>query len=243
MRRALLVLLLSTVAAPSAFGQGGINLFWNDCGEGGSAGSNKTFACNTNTGDPFTMFLSAYPPVEMPQFVGVEAYVDFIANAQTLPSWWQLDTGQCRAGALSVTCDPVSYGFTTCPPIWGESQPVGIFDVTGVSAAWGFRVRIAAAVPQPVPLTAEMVGQEMVVGAVRITRAKSTGADACEGCLTGACMVLSRVTLVQAEGVGDFVLTTPGVNNWVQYNGGNGFYNCEVPAANRTWGAIKALYR
>lgn len=243
MRRSLLLALLLALGVPAAFAQGGVNLYWDDCG--GTAGpvSSKTFACDTDLGGPFTMILSVLPPAELPQFVGIEAYVDVVVNAPSLPPWWQMDTGQCRAGALSATCDPNAFVATACEPIWGGATPLSVFDLVGAPVGWGFRVRLTGAIAEPIALTAAQADQELVVGAVRITRARTTGADACAGCETGACFVATEARLMQPDGVGDFLLSTPAVSNWVQINGGNGWFNCYVPAANRTWGAIKALYR
>lgn len=244
MRVALLVLFLFVLAAHAAFAQGGVNLYWNDCGGGPGAATDLTFACDTDTGDPFMMFLSVIPPVEVPQFVAAEARVFGLVNGPTLPPWWQTATGQCRQNATSVTCDPAAFGPLTCADIWAGASPLSVYDVSNDPAHGTMLIRIGAALAQPIALTAEMAGhEELVVGAIRISRAKSAGADACAGCITGACFSVEYCRLLQPAGVGDITVTSPAVNNWVQYNGGAGWYNCYVPAVNRTWGAIKTLYR
>lgn len=241
MRRALLVLCFVTLAPPAAFAQYGLNLFWGDCSPLGF--TSATFACNTNTGAPLTMFVSVYPGSELPQFVGVEVTIYSIVNGTTLPSWWQMGTGQCRDGAMTANAEPSSYGLVQCDPIWGAQAPVTAFVVESLPVAWGFRFRFAAAIPEPNPITAELARQELMVGAVRISKVKSTGAGACAGCELGACFMHPQVRLVQPSGVGDLWITYPANSGWVQVNGGNGAYNCYIPARNRTWGEIKALYR
>lgn len=233
--------LLLALAAGPATAQG-FNLYWNDCGGGGAA-IDQVFACDTNVGDPFTMYVSVVPSLEMPQFVGVEANVDVLVAGASLPPWWQLATGQCRAGDLNATCDPNEFGAIACPDIWDGAQAVSAFQVTAAPVTWAFRFRFAAAVQSPSPITAAELGQELVVGAIRLTRDRTTGAGACDGCLSGACFVVQDMKLVQPAGVGDILLTSPATNNWVQFNGGIGWNNCYVPNVNRTWGSIKSLYR
>ena len=247
MRRSLLALFLAnlalaTLATPPTFAQG-INLFWDDCGGLGNGTINKSFACDANSGTPFTMVLSAYPPVEMPQFVAIDATIDALVNGASLPAWWQMGTGQCRANAMTANCEPTTFGTLGCLDIWDGASVVTISQVMSAPVAWGFRFRIAAAVPEPSPITVDEVGEELVVGLVRISRTKTVGATACAGCYVGACFVASQVRLQQSSGIGDVYLTQPAVGNWVQFNGGTGYYNCYVPAVNRTWGAIKTLYR
>lgn len=242
MRRALPLLVLALLGPANVHAQG-INLYWNDCSGGTTQSIDATFACDTNTGAAFTAIVSAFPPVEMPQFVGVEYVVDALVNAATPPPWWQVDLGQCRAGALTATSDPTAMGAVSCPDIWHGEPPTSIYDITTTIVPNGFRIRGAAAIAQPSAITVADVGQEFVVGAVRISRAKTTGADACAGCLTGACFALNQVRLVDSSGANTVYLQSPRDNNWVQYNGGTGNYNCYVPAVNRTWGAIKTLYR
>lgn len=241
-RNTLLVATLATLAVPAAFAQG-VNLYWNDCGGGTNAAINQTFACDTNVGDPLVMFLSVVSPYEVPQFVAVEASVDVLVSGGSLPPWWQLGAGQCRDGAMRATCDPNEFGTPACPDIWDGAQPISVYQVTSAPVTWAFRFRFAAAVQYPSPISTAEVGQELVVGLVRVTRDKSTGPGACDGCLAGACFVAEQVKLMQPAGLGDLLLTSPATNNWVQLNGGIGWQNCYVPNVNRTWGAIKTLYR
>lgn len=236
-------LVLASLTAPAAFAQG-VNLYWNDCGGGAGATISSSFACDTDAGDPFMMVLSVFPPVEMPQFVGLEASFDVLVNAASLPPWWQTASGQCRAGAISGSCDANAFGTFSCPDLWGGAHPVSVSQtVPSAFASWAFILRLAAAVAEPSPITAADVGQERIAGVVRISRAKTVGADACPGCLIGACFVVTQVKLVPAIGGDAVILTNPAVSNWVQLNGGTGNYNCYVPAINRTWGSIKTLYR
>jgi len=235
--------LLGLVLAAGPASAQGVNLHWDDCGGGSGAAINRTFACDTNAGDPFTMFVSVVPGVEMPQFVAAEARLDVLVAGPSLPPWWQVASGQCRAGALSVTCDPNAFGTLACADLWDGAQPISAYQVTSAPVPYAFRLQFGAALAAPSPITAGELGQELVVGAVRLTRAKSAGPGSCDGCLAGGCFVVQDVKLMQPAGVGDFLLVSPATNNWVQINGGIGWWNCYVASANRTWGSIKTLYR
>lgn len=242
MKASVSAMLLLALAAGHASAQG-VNLYWNDCGGGSGAAINQVFACDTNLGGPFTMVLSVVPALEMPQFVAAEARLDVLVAGASLPPWWQVASGQCRAGALNVTCDPIEFGALACADVWDGAQPLSVYQVTTAPVPYAFRIQFGAALAAPSPIPAEELGQELVVGAVRLTRAKSTGAEACDGCLTGACFVVEQLKLMQPAGVGDVILNTSATNNWVQFNGGIGWWNCYVPNVNRTWGSIKTLYR
>ena len=88
---------------------------------------------------------------------------------------------------------------------------------------------------------------EYYIQRILITNARSTGVGACSGCQDGACIVLNSTLLTQPAGVGDYLLTNPLNRNWVQWQGGAGDVPGGCPAAtptqNRTWGAVKSLYR
>ena len=73
-----------------------------------------------------------------------------------------------------------------------------------------------------------------------ISRVKTVGTGASEGCASGATFVFERCTLRHAGTLGDFVLSDtyqPG-HAYPTFNGG-----LPVPGVNRTWGAVKGLYR
>ena len=75
---------------------------------------------------------------------------------------------------------------------------------------------------------------------------EGSGVGSCAGCLRGACLVLNSVQLGRLPGASPTLVTvvptsggTPGIATWQ-----NGHAECAaVPVRNRTWGAIKSLYR
>lgn len=242
MKGALLVSLLVALAAPASFAQGGINLTWYDCRENPGAASAVTFACNTNTGSPFTMVFSVYAPAELPQFTSADVYIDVITDSySTPPPWWQTATGQCRQGAISASFDPNGFPGLYCADIWGGAATVAVYQVQAGSVANAFRIRALGALPAPSPVTAEMVGTELNVCTVSISRMNTTGDGSCAGCTTGACFLGSQCVLHQAPGAGDYTLSTPATDNLVLFNAQQTL--CVVPTRNRTWGQVKSLYR
>jgi len=250
MRRSLLALLsccLACALAPPAFAQGfspGLNLAWDQCLSAGGATS-KSFACDVNTGPPLVLVPSVVIPVAMPQFVGAEIVVDFHVAAGALPAWWQTAAGQCRVNAMSTTFDPFVLGDLGCANIWMDTPNFSAFTIQ--YPAWFpdvVRVRAAAAVSQGSEIALAADGTELTVARVAISKAKSTGPGACAGCASIACILFAEARLQQPPGVGDYVLAQPSTLHmaWLNAPGWGGWW-CEIPTLDRTWGAIKQMYR
>lgn len=240
-RKLLLASLLLTLAAAPAFA-GGINLYWSDCGNG-SPPTFQSSNCTSNTGSPMNLVVSVIPPAPLAHFTAAEFRIFSMVQAATLPPWWQAGLGQCREGAIAASFDFNAFPSLSCLDAWGGQNVTGSTTITQDVAQAMWRLTANAAIAAPVAITPEMVDtDELVVGFVRITRARSSGTDACAGCLNGACFSLERVTLVDADAQASYLLTTPAVNQWVYYNAGSPSL-CYVPNVNRTWGAIKSLYR
>ena len=86
-----------TLGPPST----GINLSWDDCGTAGQASRN--FACDLNTGSPFTMIGSFVPPAGINYFLGISADLTVQSSTASLPDWWKFGTVQCRGTTGLVT--------------------------------------------------------------------------------------------------------------------------------------------
>jgi hypothetical protein len=240
-----LLALLLTVPGPATHAQSGLNLYWDGCSDGGTMV--KTFACNTSTGNPFLLYASVIVPADMPQFAAAQVIIDANFNGTSVPSWWQIAAGQCRANAVSVSFDPNSFT-TNCEALWAGASPVSVFAVQyGVHGnANGLRLNAAAAVPQDQEISVVADGSELVVCRVAVSRTKTTGADACAGCVTGACLLLGEIKLQQPAALNaDYTLTNPAANNFVMWNGYTLYWCGGVwdAARNRTWGQVKGLYR
>ena len=73
----------------------GVSLAWNNCLGGGGV-TNRTFACNTNSGSR-SLYVSFVPPADITRIVGIEAVIDIEAGASTLPDWWPSRPGAVAA--------------------------------------------------------------------------------------------------------------------------------------------------
>lgn len=232
-----------------------INLSLDDCSLG-SPSRSITNACDSNSGTGFTAVVSLVPPnVTIAKFEGVYAYLTVGADAASPPDWWRLGFGGCRESA--VTMAPSTDVGTSCPSIWGNDPNVTM--LIGSTFLWRHNYPVnpasdvylvlAGILSQDLPLADRTFNdsQELSVFRISVSRAKSTGAGACTGCAQPACVVLCNVHLssptdgTPPDGVW---VTYSRTGNSIQYNGA--FAYCAggaAPARNRTWGAVKSLYR
>lgn len=240
MKRGILVLAASFALVSSAHA-GGLNLSWDACGAAGVA--NKSFACNVNTGSD-QMVLSVVPPTNLTAFTGVDANVDILSGAATLPSWWQFtNPGSCRQTSLSANI---------VTPVLGSCvDPFGGLGFAGIAAYRTFttinptpapnrsRIVFTAALFFPGTLSS---ANEYWVGNVVINHANTT---TCAGCETPACILFSECWLRQSVGVGDHFVNNAASRQHITWQGGAVAGGCPAatPTENRTWGAIKSMYR
>ena len=113
--RRVFALFAALFALPSiATAAPGFAMRWDRC-YADAGGSNKNFACNTNSGTE-TLVITFSPDTAIANLSGIEIYLDIQSASASIPAWWQLkNTGTCRQGAISVnmTADPVPFGATT----------------------------------------------------------------------------------------------------------------------------------
>jgi hypothetical protein len=233
---------LLAFGASMAFAAGGLNLHFDGCAADGGA-SSAVFACNVNTGQE-VLFASIVLPADMPKFLGSSAIVDVLVEAPSLPDWWRTAAGQCRANAISMSFDASILVTPNCADIWNSQPNLAVFQVQQfLHGPSSVRLNGGAAVPagSEIALVADGV-TELNVARVVINHTKTTGVGACDGCLAGACIVLQECYLQQPAGMPLYRLSTP-ISNVVTLN--NGSLNCTgaTPTQNRTWGAVKGLYR
>jgi hypothetical protein len=245
----------AALAQPAADGSA-IFLSWDRC-YGDGAVSNRTFACDTNSGVE-VLYVSARPPAEIPQLNGAEVVIDILKLDASYPDWWQLSSaGGCRPSSITTQFgDPGN--LATCGYAWNgavaggwDFQYYGYYDYQA-------RLRFIAAIPAPQPAPA----QELFLGRITINHAKTAGSGACSSCQSGLCLGLRSVLLTQPTGVGDVYTqqAETGTNSdrvtWqsgaVMRSGWNyshsvwtKHFDClSVTDAKRpTWGALKRMYR
>ena len=93
-------------------------------------------------------------------------------------------------------------------------------------------------------------GTEVYTFKLTMNNAKTVGLGSCGGCEDEACIVLNSILVTQVPGTpnGNFTITTPGIAHHVLWHGWSTTdpaHNClgYSPVRDRTWGAVKAMYR
>jgi len=243
MRRALIALL--AVACGASFATPiraeGVNLSWNDCGTTGT--EVLTFACNSNSGAPFSAVASFIAPPGIDEFLGLSSQIDVFTDQAALPEWWKHGTGQCR----STTGFAVSFDFTagpfTCVDFFGGQAAGGFLYESGFGTPNRARVRITCAVPFDFRGPVDDVSEYYAYKA-NVLRAKTTGTGSCTGCAQSMCIVLNEIQLFQPpEKLNDPAMFNPVDRNYVSWQGAVPGCPAATPARNATWGSLKSLYR
>jgi hypothetical protein len=228
---ALLALTSSTALA------GGVNFAWTECLSGGGV-SNRTFACNTNTGTNVAIgsFMLTQP---MADFVSVEVVVDLQAQDPALPAWWTFSpaVGNCRGSVLSMTFD-FSVLAGGCADPFGQPATGSLanYSPNGNRARALGVAAIDAGAPAAVSDATEYYGVRMA-----ITNAKTAGAGNCAGCNIPVALVLNSINAVGLTGNefnGNVI-----ASNCITWQSATAGTCAATPTQNKTWGAIKSIYR
>lgn len=215
-------------------------LRWSDCAPTGPPG--MTLNC-TIPAFSRNLYASACPAAALSQVVAANLVFDVVTDSATLPDWWKLGPGDCRDGQLGADTD---FSATVdCADAWGGAG-VSLVQVFGNRPGGGAnqtRFVVAAGVPgnQSVTLPAD---QPVALARVFMFLSDVV-TTTCAGCGVGACLVLNSVEVVRLPGApgGDVTLFQPGEpgGNYATWQSGAACVS--VPARNRSWGQIKALYR
>ena len=261
--RRVFALFAALFALPSiATAAPGFAMRWDRC-YADAGGSNKNFACNTNSGTE-TLVITFSPDTAIANLSGIEIYLDIQSASASIPAWWQMkNTGTCRQGAISVnmTADPSA---VRCDDTFAGNAAGGIGAYNIFSPGPDrISMSIAEAAPQTA-LASVTPGREYFAANIKIDHTKSVGAGACVGCTTPMCLTIFQMRLVSPAHT-EFIYGQEGPNsNTVGWQGGSpdiGFYKdtefdhpwttgwfnqacgLPTPARNQTWGAIKSMYR
>jgi hypothetical protein len=229
---ALLVLGASTCMAQ------GLDLYFNECLAGGGSLCTPALNCGVNTGLPLDMVCSVIAFAPMTKFAAATAIVDISVGAygSALPLWWQTSAGQCRARAIAMSFDPASNP-GGCVDVWLGLPNLQVTAIQqGLHGTNTIRVNGVAAVPvgSEIPLAA---GDELWVCRVRITK---PGTTTCAGCAAPATIVFTECKL-QSPTEPNQVISNTADN--ISLTIGVAQPYCSTPAQNKTWGAVKNLYR
>jgi hypothetical protein len=221
------------LAPVEALAAGGLNLGVSTCGP--SASHSISFACDGNEGSD-EIVGSVVSPYTVSKLLGIEAQIWVCFPSEVQPDWWRVDPPGCRS--TSVTADLISPP-GSCFDYWaaagGATGGITSFDLAGN----GFRILIDATVDSAKagPIA---TGTEYFLFRLIIAHAKTTGPGACAGCSIPANLTFASLGL-RVIGQDYFSFSSVDRNNVVTWQGGGSCY--ALPVRNRTWGAVKSLYR
>jgi len=209
-------------------------LSWDACGAEVLA---KKFACDTNDGTA-RLVVSAFRDSVGFVTSAFTCSLDVVVAQHQASTWWQAALGQCRSGSITSSIVPASQD-NSCTDSWGGVLAMGM-DLTYLPGQSTLSLSIVGA-----DLTGTVRMQpllETFVVSIDVDFGRSVGTSACEGCSSGACVVLRRVTF-HDEG-GSVVVPMPLRQGQSMLVWQTTLSACQTtPIRNRTWGAIKALYR
>lgn len=233
----------------------GVNLRWNACaGDGGVA--NRSSACSSNLGTQ-SLVASFVLGFALPVVTGLDSHVLIDVGAPSLPPWWQFKVaGSCRLTALSANAVIAGSAVNCLDPFGGATASGVALYTVGALGPNTARFVVPSVLPgtESVALSA---GQEYFAFNVVIQNVATTGAGACTGCLTPACIAIGDLSLYTQSPAGAtpaaVVLAGPanGVDSgFATWQGGigttplpGGSCPAATPTRNSTWGAVKSLYR
>ncbi len=204
-----------------------------------------TNTCLTNTGIAFEAWCSMImPAVTRVGFIDAQAVINAKTSQSTMPDWWRQDT--CRPAGFLVQADAGMGG--SCPTLWDLVPGTGVI-LNTIYPTWGpnairYLLTQVLASADAYDLVGDGITEQSVFK-FTVTKAQSVGSGACAGCLYGTCLQLSEIDLHTLTDTPDTYLRLtgplPGATDYITYNAGAPCL--PTPARNRTWGAVKALYR
>ena len=245
---ALTVPSLLTIAS-AGFAASGLDAAWNDCILSTSAAYNREFACDTNSGVD-RIFVSFIAPPEATQLGQIATQFEIFSASPTFPSWWDFRSAGCRGQGLILNGDFT--GMSACDnSAWGASTTSGAA-IVSPDPAYPNRMicRNLIAVPHSTEalLTADV---EYYAFHLDISHAGTVGLGACSGCNVPVCIRFDYLDLYLSAGdpTPASHVSIPAVRGSVIWQGSGAPSLCDnaypepVAARNRTWSAIRMLYR
>jgi len=245
MKYLVLVLFALALAAQAAraSGFGAFNLTWGTGCWRDNPATLSTSACDSNDGS-VSFTVSFVQNATVPNFDGLEAWLDLQSDSPELPDWWQLtDPGGCRQGSLSVSFDPIATPSGCANPWAGLVESYKYVNwSTAAFPFFGERPANRALLYVRYIITSNRVplpaGVEYFGFTVTINMARTVGAGACGGCSTPVTIVLNKINLISGG-----LLTTPLDNQCLRWQAGGVTPCSATPTRSSTWGQIKSLYR
>jgi len=236
---------------------------WNSCYGTAGAASNLHYACDgSNDGIPLNLVFSFELPSAYPTYHWAQSMATIrirTSDGSALPDYWRIqlaDYGGCRPAIGTIS--PGSYGFTAfgagvvdadhCAS-WYDGAPNFSPALSGVSMAYpptagSDRIKVEAASPanygtdpnDPYGVTYP-AGSKLSAGAMVF----DTAANGCAGCQQEMTFEIVSMNLEACCGLDYYVLySSGGPGSSVSWQANT---NGPTVVRNRTWGAVKSLYR
>ncbi len=220
----------------------GLNFMWNDCPADGGV-QNRVFACASNAGTN-SLVASYIPPAGITGASGIEVVVDLLTEGPAYSDWWTFrNVGTCRQTALSASADFTSNA-GTCVDYWVGGASGGLTNFESGFSGTANRGRIKALYAVPPSAAGPLdPGNEYYALKLNVSNAKTVGTGSCGGCLDKVCLVLNSIRVTQAVGLGNFDIVAEATSRTATWQSEVAGTCLPVPARNRTWGSVKALYR
>jgi hypothetical protein len=200
-------------------------------------------ACDSNTG-LISIVGSFIPPAGINQFEALVATMYLYTSEATLSPWFQFQSGGCRYGKIGADFSFSLAGLTNCADFWQNQANGGM----GYTYPAGLLVPAAALIKVIATVGPSLVGPinpgtEYYGFKLQILKALTTGTGSCTGCATPACITWAQANLTQPA-LPDYIVL-PNNPPFVTYNAYAGAPPCPgaVPVRDKTWGALKSLYR
>jgi hypothetical protein len=222
----------------------GVNLSWNDCTASLWTNLSMSSTCSSNSETTRNLYGTfVLPPGGISALTGNDIVLDIFPCASTLPCWWNFTLAPRNVG-YEMKFDAV------CP----DAAGVGIFDywssIPG-GPSGGAAAKIIAGIPQRIRILGVVAvdatqaqpapgGVEIYSFTLQLKFDATVGS--CTGCATQASIILNSI---QVTGTGGQFIQLSAPSAWNQV-GWQGYYinACTPdPVLNKTWGAVKALYR
>jgi hypothetical protein len=228
---------ISVHGTPIAPGARGVDLGWSSCAVTAATAS-RVFDCADN-GSGFSLVGSFRTDVDVPDFVGVSAFVDVTTAAPTPPPWFQFGGGMCREGAIALTnVGPLA----ACANPYADAEQGGGYVVETGTGTGQIRIWLDWARDVPTTVAASVRNAAFVLN-LGTASSVDEGIGSCPGCQTPACFVLTTVEVHSASQGLMRLIHTPNERNWATWQSGAGSCPGATPARKSSWGAVKALYR
>ena len=238
---------------------GQLQLAWNDCqADDGQLVTN--WACDGASADPIVLAGSFTLTKTMEYFVATDiAFFFEFPDVEEVPEWWHMgDPPACRSGsfALSLDSQALPRSGASCPDPWsGGSAATGLISeyTVGVTSRFApprpdvVRVRLAIARGAQDGVTL-VAGQNYMAFRLLIDRRRTVGSGACAGCDAAIQVHFCRLVVYNNPPAPEGVEAREFGNSesWELRFGPTAYGQYEsdpTSVKNRTWGAIKSLYR